>query len=381
MNIYDKLKLPEGRRLEFKRKFPAKSTLIKTIIAFANGSGGELLIGVSDKERLVVGVENPLELEEKISNIVYDSISPIIVPYISIVDIEGKKILHIQVSPGTNKPYFQKSVGIKNGTFIRVGSTNRKATQEIIEEMRREVHGYSYEEEIVPSLPIGDLDRNAIRYFFDRTNQDYSKDVLAKWRILKKNNGDYFPTTLSIILFGKSELTNYGDFSIRLTRFNGADYGDIAESKEFAIPLLPKIDKIITTVKSYLKRISILDGARRIEKIVIPEFAIREAIINAIVHKDYSIRSSIKINIFDDRLEVINPGVLFGNLDISDLGKGISESRNRRLVRIFRKLGFMEELGTGIARIYSLYERENLKEPTFMEQDRFFKAILPQVQN
>ena len=115
------------------------------------------------------------------------------------------------------------------------------------------------------------------------------------------------------------------------------------------------------------------------ERTIIPFYAIREVIINAVVHRDYSIRgSSIKINVFDNRLEVISPGTLFGNIDISDIGTGISECRNRSIVRIFRRLNLMEELGTGIARIYDLFERKQLKKPSFFEQGQFFKAVLPQ---
>ena len=278
-----------------------------------------------------------------------------------------------------NDQTFSKSQNLKVSRFIRIGSTTRKASQEIIEELRREAHGYSYEEEIIPSLSINDLDKNAIKYFLHEINVDHlDKNVLTKWHMLRKNNGNYFPTVLSIIFFGNLGLSKYDYFNIRISKFNGSDYNDLAESKEFTIPLFPKIDEIIAVLKSYVKRTSVLDGARRIEKTIIPEFALREIIINAIVHKDYSIKSSIKINVFDDKIEVINPGILFGNLDIEDLGKGISECRNRKIVKIFRKFGFMEELGTGIKRIINLFSEQNLKPPVFKEQGRYFKAILPQ---
>jgi predicted HTH transcriptional regulator len=379
MEIFNKIKQPESRKLEFKEKFTEKSKMLKTIIAFSNGAGGELIIGISDKEREIIGVKDPLLLEEKISNMIYDSIRPMISPYISIININGKNIIHIQVMNGANKPYFIKSIGIKDSTFIRFGSSTRKASQEIIEEMQREIHGYSYEEEIISSLTFNDLDQNAIKYFLHEINVGHlDKDILTKWRILNKNDGDYFPSVLSIILFGKAELSEYDYFNIRISKFNGTDYNDIVGSKEFTIPLFPKIDEIITFLKSYIKRTSVLNGARRIEKTILPDFAIREVVINAIVHKDYSIKSSIKINVFDDKIEVINPGVLYGNLDIQDLGKGISECRNRKIVKIFRKIGFMEELGSGIRRIINLFSEDNLKPPVFEEQGRYFKAILPQ---
>ena len=382
MDIYNYFSQPESRKLEFKRQFPAKSDLLKTIVAFANGAGGNLIIGVSDKEREIAGVTDPLELEERIANLVYDSIKPLVSPYISVHNINGKSILNVQILAGSNKPYFLVKDGPQNGVYIRIGSTNRKAGPDIINEITRQRLGYSFEEEILPSLSYKDLDIHALKTFFSDIGSIKAEfDLLSKWHILKKNNGDYLPTVLSVILFGKESLNAFDFMNIRLTRFNGLDYSDISETKEFSIPLILNIDEIINEMKRLVKRTSMLEGARRVEKTVIPDFALREVLVNAIVHRDYSMTgSSIKINIFDDRLQVISPGVLFGNLDISDLGQGVSESRNRRMVRIFRKLGFMEELGTGISRIYKLYQENNLKRPEFIEQGQFFVTILPQIE-
>lgn len=382
MDIHHFLTQPENRKLEFKRAFPAKSDLLKTIVAFANGAGGNLIIGVSDKEREVIGVTDPLELEERIANLIYDSIKPLVSPYIFVHNIDGKSILNVQILAGSNKPYFLVKDGPQNGVYIRIGSTNRKAGPEVINEITRQRLGYSFEEEILPSLSYEDLDIQALETFFsDIDNIKAEFDLLSKWHIFKRNNGDYLPTVLSIVLFGKGSLNGFDFMNIRLTRFNGLDYSDISETKEFSIPLILNINEIINEMKRLVKRTSMLEGVRRLEKTVIPEFALREVLVNAIVHRDYSITgSSIKINIFDNRLEVISPGVLFGNLDISDLGKGVSESRNRRMVRIFRKLGFMEELGTGISRIFKLYQENNLKSPEFVERGQFFVTILPQIE-
>lgn len=382
MDIHYLLTQSESRKLEFKRAFPAKSDLLKTIVAFANGAGGNLIIGVSDKEREIAGVIDPLELEERVANLVYDSIKPLVSPYISVHNIDGKIILNVQILSGSNKPYFLVKDGPQNGVYIRIGSTNRKAGPEVINEITRQRLGYSFEEEILSSLSYKDLDIKALEKFFgDISSPKAEFDLLSKWHILKRNNGDYLPTVLSVVLFGKESLNEFDFMNIRLTRFNGLDYSDISETKEFSIPLILAIDEIISEMKRLVKRTSGLEGARRVEKTIIPDFVLREVLVNAIVHRDYSITgSSIKINIFDDRMEVISPGVLFGNLDISDLGKGVSESRNRRMVRIFRKMGFMEELGTGISRIYRLYQESHLKTPQFIEQGQFFVTILPQIE-
>jgi len=141
MNIREKLTLPESRKLEFKGTFPAKSDLLRTVIAFSNGAGGELIIGVDDQKREIVGVEDALSLEEKIANIIYDSIVPIVSPYISIYTIEGKEILIVNILPGNNPPYFKKSSGVERGTYVRIGSTNRLANAELIRELQRKAQG------------------------------------------------------------------------------------------------------------------------------------------------------------------------------------------------------------------------------------------------
>ena len=380
MDIRKKIEQPEGRKLEFKRQFPSKADLLKTIIAFSNGAGGELIIGISDKPREIIGLDDPQEVEEKIINMVYDSIYPTLAPYISIINWGGKKVLNIQVLTGTNPPYFLKSKGLENGVFIRIGSTNRKASPQIIEELKRRVLGRSYEEEIISFLTLAALDKYALEIFMHGVHEkEISPSILTKWQILKQNNGDFFPTILSVALFGKETLADFDYMNIRLTKFNGLTLDNIEKSKEFTIPLIVNLDNLVEAAEAMLRKESVLDGLKRVERTIIPHFAIREAIINAIAHRDYSIcGSTIKINIFDDRMEVISPGILFGNLDISDLGNGISESRNRKLVKILRKMGLMEELGTGIARIFSLYEERGLKKPQFMEVGQYFKIILPQ---
>ena len=380
MNIVEKLHQGENRKLEFKREFPAKSNLLKTIVAFANGAGGELILGVSDDDRKIIGINEPLLLEEKISSLIYDSIYPAISPYISILNVQGSELLIVRILPGSNKPYYIKSMGIEKGVYVRIGSTNRRATPEIIDELRRQARGIAFTAEMDLTKNASDLEEKSLSVFLKSIGQSScTKDTLLKWKILQKNNGDYFPTVAGLVLFGKNELADYDFAGIRLTRFQGVTLTNISETKEYSVPIIPEIDTICRHTADFLQKESYLEGARRLERTIIPSYAIREAIVNAVVHRDYSMSgSSIKINVFDDRLEIISPGTLFGNLDISDIGTGLSECRNRSIVRIFRKLNLMEELGTGIARIYTLYKERQLKPPSFLEQGQFFKAILPQ---
>jgi predicted HTH transcriptional regulator len=373
---------PESIKLEFKQAFPKNATnVLKTIVAFANGTGGEMIIGVTD-DRKIIGVEDPLLIEEKLANMVHDSIYPLLSPFISTLCVDDKVVLIVQILPGTQKPYYIKYLGLEKGVFIRIGSTNRHAKTEIVELLQQESIGISYDFKMDSSKNINCLDQKSLDIFFKRMGHSkYTNEALTKWHILKKNNGDFFPSVMGIILFGKQEMIMDYDFAgIRLTKYNGTGLSNISETKEYTLPISMKIEKICKDISYFLQKESYLDGAKRIERTIIPEFAIREAVVNAIAHRDYRIKgSSIKINVFDDRMEVISPGILPGNLDISDVGTGLSECRNRSIVRILRRLEVMEELGTGVARIFVLFQEKKLKKPSLMEQNQFFKLILPQV--
>ena len=380
MDIQQKIKQPESRKLEFKEKLPAGKNFLKTIAAFANGAGGELILGVSDEDRQIKGVDDPLLLEEQLASAIHDGIYPPVSPYFSVITVAGKMLLSVQVLSGGNKPYYLKSRGIEKGVFVRIGSTNRQAPLETIHELQRQSRGFSYTAEIDFSHEASALNEESLDAFFQTlSRKKYNQEALLKWKILGRNNGDIFPTVAGMVLFGNDSLTDYDYAHVRLTRFLGNTQEHILETKEYPLPLVTKIEGICNDISSFLRKESILDGIRRVEQTIIPFYALREAVVNAIVHRDYSIKgSTIKLNVYDDRLEVISPGVLVGNLDINDLGTGLSECRNRILVRIFRQLGLMEELGTGIARINSLYSKKGLKQPIYQEQGRFFKIILPQ---
>ena len=141
MNILiDILTQSEGRKLEFKETLPSKSDLAKTIVSFANDAGGDLFIGIKDRPRKVIGLNEDelISLEEKICNLIHDNYLPIISPEISFLNHKGKHIIRTQIYKGNNPPYHLKHKSITEGTYIRVGSSNRQASPEIIAELERQ---------------------------------------------------------------------------------------------------------------------------------------------------------------------------------------------------------------------------------------------------
>lgn len=197
---------------------------------------------------------------------------------------------------------------------------------------------------------------------------------------LRKNNGDIFPTFLGAILFGKENLPELREFDyskIKITRYKGIDRTEILFAQFFELPLALRIESIIDYTLSEIPDTQKLVGAKIKRIPLLPAFAVREAVINAIVHRDYSLKgASVQVDIFSDRCKITSPGVLPGALSIDLLGQGISEIRNRSLARIFRGAGFMEELGSGISRMIQEMKNSGNPRPEFEEKGQYFCVTL-----
>lgn len=188
MNLALLINQPEGRRLEFKQQLNKPLELAKTIVAFANDAGGELIIGVQDDHRKLVGLpeDELLFLEEQISNIIFDHCQPIIVPEISFQQVDGAHFIRVHIHRGSNFPYYIKAKGKLEGTYIRVGSSNHLADENIIAELERQKRNVSYDSEVVLDDHIGDLDLGRFRLFYEeRTAERLDETALRKLELVR----------------------------------------------------------------------------------------------------------------------------------------------------------------------------------------------------
>lgn len=380
MNYIEILQQPESRMLEFKSKLPSnRQSLLKTIVAFANGSGGSIYIGVRD-DRTVCGIkEEPFDFEEKLSSIIYDSISPIPNVFYQTITVEGEIIFLIKVLPGANKPYYFKQLGPEEGTYVRIGSTNRKADVSILTELRRQSRNISFDIEVDTSFECDIVDMNIVGTFLSWRGLDIKPSVnfLVKNRLAQRYNHTCHPTVGGILLFSSSLPESYEYAGFRVTRYQGESRADLIHSSSFASGLLLLPEKVMEFVRLYLVKTIKITGLKRKETYPIPISALREAVVNAICHRDYSIAGAYnKLDIFSDRVEIMSPGVLPMGITLQDLGQGTSEIRNRAIVKIFRQSGFIEQLGTGIIRMREACRKRGLPEPKFEEVGNFFKVTL-----
>ncbi|WP_024787054.1 MULTISPECIES: RNA-binding domain-containing protein [unclassified Lebetimonas] len=353
MKLEKILKQPENRKLEFKESLPSKSDLCKTVVSFANDAVGEIYIGIKDNPREVIGVpeEDLLKIEEIISNVIHDNCYPLILPEISFVNHNGKYVVKIKIYKGNNPPYYLKSKGKEKGTYIRVGSSNRLANNDMIEELEREKQGISFDSLPVYSKTIDELNFSLFSKQFEQiTGEKLTKTILKKLNLIISDQNREFPTN-AFLLLSNDEIRNvrFPYAKIECARFKGTIPGDFIDQKSINEPISFQAEEAYKFVLRHISQGSTYEGVYRKDRWEYPVIAIREAIRNAVIHRDYSLTGKdIKIAIFDDKIEITSPGKLMPTIDFDDMESGQSDIRNRVLALVFKKLGIIEQWGNGL---------------------------------
>ncbi len=368
MNIINQIEKGESKRIEFKRELPKGKQIAKTIVAFSNTSGGKLIIGIDDN-RNIVGIDGNkiFDLKDQIFTIIYDSCYPNIIPEVYTKNIKGKTILIIEVFRGNLLPYYLKKDGKNSGTYIRIGSSNRKASYENILELERQKRNISFDEEINYEIDFNSLDLSILYNKFKEINKELTISKLKNLKLIKEENNKIYPTNGLIIILGLREnvVTNCG-------RFKGVTSDIFIDRKEYKNNLFEQIEYIENFIKNYLALNGVIVGMKRVDTYEIPIEAIREAVLNAIIHRDYiNLGRNIKIGIYDDRLKITSPGGFPNNITKEDILYGISEIRNKVIARVFKELEYIEQWGTGIERINNLCLKHHLRHPYIMERGDF----------
>ncbi len=363
MKLKELLRQPEGRKIEFKSKLPSNADISKTAVAFANDAGGELFIGINDYPRKILGIkENDLiSFEERISNAIHDNCYPVILPDISFLNVENKHIIRVKIYKGSNPPYHIRNKGIQNGTYIRVGSSNRLADQDIIDELERQKKNISFDSLPVYSKEFSDLQYNEFeKHYEDFTGEKLTKTVLKKFNLLVSEQGKEFPSQALVLLSGdplRYQLFPYA--KIECARFKGTVPGNFIDQKTIDGPVSLQAEEAYKFILRHISQgVKYYYGVYRKDNWEYPVVAIREAIRNAVIHRDYALRGKdIKIAIFDDKIEITSPGKLLPTVDFDDMESGQSDIRNKILAPVFKKLGIIEQWGNGLQLIAKEMER------------------------
>lgn len=352
----------ETENIEFKSQFTDE--IYKEIIAFANTDGGIVYVGI-DNDGNVVGLTDVDNEYTRITNGIRDAIMPDVTMCVKFT-IQDNKVVRITVNEGTNKPYYLKSKGLKpSGVYVRQGTSSVPASPEQIRQMIKESDGDTFEE--VRSLEQN-LSFDAAAVAFKRYGVEFSAEKYRVLGMTQKKSDIY--TNLALLLSDQCPHTT------KIAVFSDETCTVFRDSKEFGGSVFKQFEDTVNYLSLCNKTSSVIKGVVRTDRQDYPEEAIREALLNALVHRDYSFSGSIIINVNDKKMEFISIGGLLPGLSTDDIRIGISQPRNKNLAEVFHRLRLIESYGTGIRRIYKLYEKCDAQ-PTIEATSNAFKIVLP----
>ena len=318
----------------------------KEIIAFANCEGGKLYIGVQD-DGTVSGLDNPDETSLQISNMVRDAIKPDLTMFLhyETVTVGEKKIVAVDIQQGTERPYYIAQKGLRpEGVYVRQGYSSVPATNTAIRRMIKETDGDHFEE--MRSLEQKLTFESTKKIFAERN----VKFGLTQMKTLGMVTQDGVYTNLGLLLSDQCVHT------IKAAVFQCTTQSEFKDRKEFSGSLFRQMDEAYDFIDFRNQTHSTFDKLYRIDRRDYPETAVREALLNLLVHREYSFRASSFISFYSDRLEFTSIGGLVSGVSLKDVTMGISVCRNIKLANVFYRLELIEAYGTGIIKIMEAYE-------------------------
>lgn len=340
----------------------------KEIIAFANCDGGTVYVGVAD-DGTVLGIENADECALQISNMVRDAVKPDVTMFIhyETLDCEGKAVVAVNIQRGTNRPYYLAKKGLRpEGVYVRQGYSSVPATDTAIRQMIKETDGDSFEN--MRSINQA-LTFEATKKEFEKRNVAFGQPQMQTLKIV---SADGIYTNLGLLLSEQCPHT------IKAAVFEGTNQNVFKDRREFSGSLMQQLNEVYDYIDFHNQTHATFQKLLRIDTRDYPEVAVREALLNSLVHRDYSFRASTLISIYEDRIEFVSIGGLLPGLELDDLMMGVSVCRNPHLANVFYRLQLIEAYGTGMKKIMGAYADAPVQ-PKIMTTNNAFKIILPNV--
>ena len=340
----------------------------KEIIAFANCDGGTVYVGVAD-DGTVLGVENADECALQISNMVRDAIKPDVTMFIHYETLacDGKAVVAVNIQRGTNRPYYLAKKGLRpEGVYVRQGYSSVPATDTAIRQMIKETDGDSFEN--MRSINQA-LTFEATKKEFEKRNVAFGQPQMQTLKIV---SADGIYTNLGLLLSEQCPHT------IKAAVFEGTNQNVFKDRREFSGSLMQQLNEVYDYIDFHNQTHATFQKLLRIDTRDYPEVAVREALLNSLVHRDYSFRASTLISIYEDRIEFVSIGGLLPGLELDDLMMGVSVCRNPHLANVFYRLQLIEAYGTGMKKIIGAYADTSVQ-PKITTTNNAFKIILPNV--
>lgn len=354
----------ESKTVEYKREYT--DDIKYAVVAFANTDGGKIYIGV-DYDGNACGVTEPDTVMLRVTNMIRDVIRPDVTMFIDcgLSEVDSHPVIIITVLRGTARPYYLAGKGVRpEGVYVRQGSSSVPASETAILNMIKETSGDCYEAS--RSLKQ-ELTFEKTAKYFAKKGIDFGK---AQMRTLKLIGSDNMYTNLGMLLSDQCVHT------LKIAVFQGSQKTVFLDRRELTGSLLEQLEEAYSYIDLSNRTKAEFAGLERIDRRNYPAEAIREALLNAIVHRDYSIRASTLISIFDDRIEIVSIGGLVRGISYDDIMLGVSVLRNEHLANVFYRLKLIEAYGTGILKIRESYS-DSGKKPKIEVSDNAFKITLP----
>ena len=368
----------ESKNVEFKENLPEKSIkYMKSVVAFANGTGGKIIFGIADKTREVVGFDKDdiFKKMDAIANAVSDSCEPAIIPDITLQTVDGKTVVVVEISEGRQRPYYINTLGREGGVYVRVAGTTRLADEYMIKELMFEGSNRYFDQTLCTGLNITDEDidalckamkEQAIKNAHNGEQKASVKDVgrqqLRSWGILIERDGKDYPSNAYAILTGCGGI----NVATQCGVFKGTTKEVFVDRREYTGPIWEQIEEAFQFVLRNIHLGAAIVGIYRQDIYEIPPDAIRELIINAAVHRSYLDHGNIQVAVYDNRLEITSPGKLPMGQTLERMKEGYSQIRNEALAYAFSYMNLIEHWGSGIPRIIGKVKAAGLREPEFI---------------
>jgi predicted HTH transcriptional regulator len=375
IELLEIIKKGEDSFTEFKEEMAHQDNLAAEIVAFANTEGGNLIIGVSDDGE-ILGVTDLDKEMQRIDNICSNNCEPTVYTTIEKFIIDDRKIMIVKIPKGPQRPY-RTNRGIH---YIRTASGKRIASPGELRLIHQASGAIYYDEMPVPNTSFEDIDIEYLEKFLKKSLgggiEDFGirvDDLLKNMKIIIPYEDNMVTTTGGLLFFGKHPEYHLPYCKVTIVRFPGNDIGEKFEKKDIEGELVGQIERSESVLKDYLRTETKIEGFKKEEpRFEIPIESLREALINAVAHRNYQLPSQIRIFIFDNRIEVKSPGKLPNTVTVENIRLGFPLHRNPLIVSFLAKGHRMTEIGTGIPRMIRLLKKHTGREPDFEERDQEF---------
>ena len=379
----------ENKNIEYKQDVPDDHVkFIKTAVAFANGVGGQLVFGIADGSLEVKGINRDeiFEKQDAITNAIYDSCEPKIMPDASVHEIDGKSVIVVDIPTGMQTPYYIKSMGMQEGCFIRVSGTTQHTDKASFQELILKGTNRSFDQ--VPSdETVTEEEADALcdrlyehaKAVAERIGRKESVrrvniSQLLTWKLLLKKQDGLHPTNGFYLLDGRNDKFPYA--VVQCGAFKGITRTNFLDRKEFDGPIDMQLEDAYAFLLRHLNMGTTIKGLGRDDKYELPTETIRELLANAFCSRSYLAEKKIQVMLYSDRLEITSPGRLDEDLTVDELRTGVSKIRNKALAMAFSYMFLVEAWGTGIPRMYEEAEAYGLREPEILAMDNSFRVNL-----